>query len=307
MLGNSVEEAFAKVKSYVIQVATYARTGLLEQIDRIKELGDTYKWKIAFHYQNRQYPTIVNVFTEAALRNFAHITEVNIPISGLQKAVTAQKKHDMGILEFGKLIWGTWSSSKLSIWKLNHGKTDYNSADIDQYLHNQIGSIAANTSKGQNRAFESDQTNNALFYLCHSNEKILLLGQFTSEVKLAPNGWLERKYRIIKEAVKNDFYKGSTYRGWTPNYNSTFMQVKPEELHLFEQEILKPFFEMTLQELAEETENYKTLAIESTDVTTKISNTPCTDAENIIYYGPPGTGKTHCQLLLKSAPSKNDV
>lgn len=303
MLGNSVEEAFAKVKSYVIQVATYARTGQLEQIDRIKELGDAYKWKIAFHYQNRQSPSIIDVFTEAALRNFAHITEVNIPLSGLQKAVMLKKPQDMGILEFGKLVWNTWRSSKLTIWKLNYGKTDYTNADINQYLHNQIASIAANTTKGQNRNFESPETNNAFFYLCHSNEKMLLLGQFTSEVKLV-NGWLERKYRVIKQATHNDYYKGSTYRGWTPNYNSTFMQVKPEELQLFEQEILKPFFEMTLQELAEETENYKTLTKESTDavtITKTSSSTPCTDTENTIYYGPPGTGKTHKLMELMEA------
>lgn len=301
-LGNSVEEAYAKVKNYVIQVATYARTGQLEQIDRIKELGDAYKWKIAFHYQNRQSPSIIDVFTEAALRNFAHITEVNIPLSGLQKAVMLKKPQGMGILEFGKLVWNTWSSSKLSIWKLNHGKTDYINKDLNQYLHDQIGSIAANTTKGQNRNFESPKTNNAFFYLCHSNEKMLLLGQFTSEVELV-NGWLERKYRIIKEVVKNDFYKGSIYRGWTPNYNSTFMQVKPEELHLFEQEILKPFFEMTLQELVEEAENYKSSTNESTNAITasKTSNIPCTDAENTIYYGPPGTGKTHKIMELMEA------
>lgn len=298
MLGDSAEEAFTKVKSCIIQVANFARTGQLEQIDRIKELGDTYKWKIAFHYQNRQHPTIVNVFTEAALRYYAHIKEINTPLSGLQKAVMIQKKQDMGILEFGKLVWNTWSSSKLTIWKLNHGRPEYTDEEIDQYLHNKIGSIASNTPKGQNKNFESNKTNNAIFYLCHSNEKMLLLGQFTSNVKHASNGWLERNYRVIKQAVNNGSYKGNIFKGWTPNFPSTFMQVKPEELHLFEQEILKPFFDMTLQELAEDVDNYKASTPESTDAITHTSHEPNTNAENTIYYGPPGTGKTHLLMEL---------
>lgn len=307
MLGKTVEDSFAKVKSCIIQVANFARAGQLEQIDHIKELGDAYKWKIAFHYQNRQSPTIVNVFTEAALKYYAHISEINAPLSGLQEAVMRKKPMDMGILEFGKLVWNTWVSSKLNIWKLSHGKNDFTNEQLNNYLQNQIATISADIKKGQSKDFKTDKTNGSLFYLCNSNEKILLLGQFISEAELV-NGWFERKYRVIKQAIISDYYKGSLKRGWTPNYNSTFKPVKPEELRLFEQEILKPFFDMTLEALAAEVENFE----EPSDVVTTLTKTtdipsPYTDAENIIYYGPPGTGKTHMLMELAQSYQTDDL
>lgn len=307
MLGTTVEDSFAKVKSCIIQVANFARAGQLEQIDHIKELGDAYKWKIAFHYQNRQSPTIVNVFTEAALKYYAHISEINTPFSGLQEAVMRKKPMDMGILEFGKLVWNTWVSSKLNIWKLSHGKNDFTNEQLNNYLQNQIATISADIKKGQSKDFKTDKTNGDLFYLCNSNEKILLLGQFISEAELV-DGWFERKYRVIKQAIISDYYKGSIKRGWTPNYNSTFKPVKSEELRLFEQEILKPFFDMTLEALAAEVENFE----EPSDVVTTLTKTtdipsPYTDAENIIYYGPPGTGKTHMLMELAQSYQTDDL
>jgi 5-methylcytosine-specific restriction protein B len=54
--GNSAEEAFLKVRDLVVQTATEARAGNLEAIDDI-DLGDAFKWKIAFHYQDLANPT----------------------------------------------------------------------------------------------------------------------------------------------------------------------------------------------------------------------------------------------------------
>ena len=53
LLGASAEEAFALVRGHVTQVATLAAQGDLDGIEKFEHLGEAYKWKIAFHYQNR--------------------------------------------------------------------------------------------------------------------------------------------------------------------------------------------------------------------------------------------------------------
>ena len=66
-LGASAEEAFLQVRSHVAQVATLAAQGDLDGIEKFEHLGEAYKWKIAFHYQNRQSPVIVDIFKKAPL------------------------------------------------------------------------------------------------------------------------------------------------------------------------------------------------------------------------------------------------
>ncbi len=69
-LGASAEDAFVLVRGYLAQVATLAAQGDLDGIEKFKHLGEDYKWKIAFHYQNRQSPVIVDIFKKAPLTVF---------------------------------------------------------------------------------------------------------------------------------------------------------------------------------------------------------------------------------------------
>ena len=65
--GSTQEDAFAKVKSLVIQVAEAAARGDYAAIDAI-DLGESYKWKIAFHYQDRQNPGVIAAFKPKRLQ-----------------------------------------------------------------------------------------------------------------------------------------------------------------------------------------------------------------------------------------------
>jgi 5-methylcytosine-specific restriction protein B len=67
--GSTPEEAFARVKSLVVQVAEAAARGDYAAIDAI-DLGEAYKWKIAFHYQDRQRPGVVAVFKPKRLQEW---------------------------------------------------------------------------------------------------------------------------------------------------------------------------------------------------------------------------------------------
>jgi len=65
--GSTPEEAFSKVKSLVVQVAEAAARADYAAIDAI-DLGEAYKWKIAYHYQDRNNPGVVAVFKTERLR-----------------------------------------------------------------------------------------------------------------------------------------------------------------------------------------------------------------------------------------------
>lgn len=65
--GANPEDAFAKVRSIVSQVAEAAARGDYASIDAA-DLGESYKWKIAFQYQDKNNPAVIAVFKPAWLR-----------------------------------------------------------------------------------------------------------------------------------------------------------------------------------------------------------------------------------------------
>ena len=86
------------------------------------------------------------------------------------------------------------------------------------------------------------------FYLTHGNKGIYVLGQLSGPANFFSKmgeGWLDRPYRPIKSAILHDPYSGPV-KWWAPNDNSTFMVVPDDELQLFEEEILRPYFDIKL-------------------------------------------------------------
>ena len=59
--GSTASEAFEKVRSLVVQVAQAAREGRLEEIELI-DLWPIYKHKLAFLYQDRQHPCVLQIY-----------------------------------------------------------------------------------------------------------------------------------------------------------------------------------------------------------------------------------------------------
>jgi hypothetical protein len=100
--------------------------------------------------------------------------------------------------------------------------------------------------------------NDAFFYLCHGNEEpgtgILLFGQFTGPALSCdfpgyrPN-WYSRTFKRIAECNPPAPYRGALRRWWTPNFNSTFVPIPSHQLGEFQSIILRPYFNMTLEDL----------------------------------------------------------
>jgi 5-methylcytosine-specific restriction protein B len=303
-LGGSAEEAFALVRDHVAQVALLAAQGDLDSIEKFEHLGEAYKWKIAFHYQNRLSPVIVDIFKKAPLAVFVGDTAAR-SMAVLQKAAVAKRPVDLGILEFGRQIWVAWSKKNMAIWKLSHGVNDFSVEARQHYVQAELGVMHGDTAKGQGAEFKKIPIG-TLFYLCHGNESLPLVGQFTSDAVPCDkgDGWLQRGYRVLKTAVKKGGYQGGQ-KGWTPNYRSTFKMVGAHDLPEFENTLLKPFFDTDLADLA----GLAGESIEATSLKTNppsiatapvpvTASKPIDTALNRIYYGPPGTGKTYTLTRL---------
>ncbi|MEB2337432.1 MAG: AAA family ATPase [Nitrospirales bacterium] len=304
-LGATSTEAFEKVRNYVAQVADLAEKGDLEGIESFKHLGEAFKWKIAFHYQNRQAPVIVDIFKRAPLAVYVGGT-ANQSMAVLQEATLAKRPTELGILEFGRQVWDAWSKKNLPIWKLSHGLNDFSADERQHYLQAELGVMHGETAKGQGKDFQEASVGD-LFYLCHGNESLLLVGQFisASDPSDKGDGWLQRRYRVLKRAIKQGGYQGGQ-KGWTPNYRSTFKQVPPHDLPEFESTLLKPFFDADLAELAalsgepieEARADSASKPLSATASAQTGANQPVATCVNRIYYGPPGTGKTYRLMQL---------
>lgn len=296
--GDTADQAFSKVKCLIVEVVEAASIGDLESIDQI-DIGDAYKWKIAFHYQDRSNPKILDIFIKDALVYYLKDeSATNKPFSFLHNAVLTQKPADQTFFEYVNHVWNHWSNA-VRIWKISHGTKDFSSEATHDHLKKNIISIHKDTAKGQGEAFKKAMRQGDLFYLCHGNEEIMLVGKIVSDVidnSGFEEGWIARKYEVLKRSITKTSYSGDK-KGWTPNYNSTLRLVPTTELNQFESLIIKPFFNSTLSELA---------ALKSGELPVDIVSEPSEGyqsaakpqstrkpAENLILYGPPGTGKTY--------------
>lgn len=302
-LGTTAEEAFEQMRGFVAQIADWAAKGDINAIESFAHLGEAFKWKIAFHYQSRQTPVIVDIFKRAPLATFVGGTAKQ-GMATLQKATLAKKPEGLGILEFGRQVWEAWSRKNLSIWKLSHGLSDFSADERKNYLQAEQGVMHGETAKGQGDQFQKAPVGD-LFYLCNGNDSLPLVGQFISGPESCDKGegWLQRHYRVLKRSIKQGGYQGSK-KGWTPNYNSTFMRVRAHDLPELETVLLKPFFGTDLGELAALAGEPIEEISPSDGIALPPAPSPVTDCRltiasfNRIYYGPPGTGKTYTLMQL---------
>jgi 5-methylcytosine-specific restriction protein B len=304
-LGTTVDAAFEQVRGFVVQVANWAAQGDLQAIESFQDLGEAFKWKIAFHYQSRQAPVIVDIFKRAPLALFVGGT-ASQSMATLQQATMVQRPDGLGVLEFGRQMWAAWSQKNLPIWKLSHGLDDFSADERMKYLQADVGVMHGETAKGQGKDFQQVPAGD-LFYLCHGNDNLPLVGQFIAAAEPCDkgDGWLQRRYRVLKRGIGHGSYQGGQ-KGWTPNYRSTFKLVPAKDLPEFEAVLLKPFFGTDLAQLATLAGEAITMTSSSPDAAVSFppsgpqasSDKRRPSCFNRIYYGPPGTGKTYTLMQL---------
>lgn len=309
-LGDTAEAAFKQVREQVRQIAKLAAQGDVDGIEKLQYLGSATKWKIAFHYQNRQSPVMVGILTmpslEVFLAGIGRLPGVSRNMATLQKAAVGQRPTDLDILEFGRQIWVEWSRKNLVIWKLSHGDKPFTSTERQQFLDGQIVAVHRDTGRKQGKKFLEAPVG-TLFFLCHGNS-LQCIGQFTSDTVPSKkgDGWLQRSYRVLRHAQRADRYTANS-KYWSPKGVSTFSQVGSNDLPEFERTLLKPYFGTDLAELAALVDDPIDANGNGTNLgeSGRLTDNEGMDSEgrgqpfNRIYYGPPGTGKTYqlSQLL----------
>ena len=107
--GDTPESAFSKVRDLIVETIEAAQSGDLKNIDSI-DLGDAYKWKVAFLYQSSESPIIVPIYKKEMLKKIAEVNK-NLPVSDLQKLIMDKKPSDLGVLAYGKQQWEAYDET----------------------------------------------------------------------------------------------------------------------------------------------------------------------------------------------------
>ena len=284
--GAEENAAFEAIKATVISIVEAAQHGDLAAIDAI-DFGEAIKWKIAFHYQDRTNPCVIDIYKTAPLRAFLAKSDKKLTMGDLQKLVVAMKEPNVGILEFGSQVWASWKEKDLSIWKISHGKQVISDEERAMYAKAQVAVINESTGKGQVEKFKS-APEGAIIYLCHGNS-VQLLARLTGPAVACDSvdGRLQRPYEVLKVTNFSTAYENSS-KNWTPRGNSTFWNVPKNELPEFEETLLKPYFGIKLEEIMD----LEPISYDLSDAPSIKAATE-TSPLNRILYGPPGTGKTY--------------
>ena len=238
-------------------------------------------------------------------------SEVNIPLKNEMNRGCA-----VGRIIYSKEVYKLWNRER-NVWKISHGTTHpFTEAEKSLYMDNNEVVIHSETKKGQAESFTKWMKKGDIFYLCYGSN-IKLLGEITSDVIGSDeNGWIKRKYEVIKTYNGDKFYDGIK-KGWSPNYNSTVYEVATNDMKLFETYILNPYFDLDINQILykeSNSDNYiDYISVHDTDEPiyktnytkedilkevfipeTKIDNIlfNLDHKKNIILQGPPGVGKT---------------
>lgn len=120
-LGDNKNIVFDKIKDSIIKVATFASNGEYNKIDDIKDLGDAFKWKIAFLYSHE---SLINIYDKKWLLNISNLLGGNFnnksKISDIQKFLLS-KRNGKDIFEYGQELWEMREGQKqLQNNQLNH-------------------------------------------------------------------------------------------------------------------------------------------------------------------------------------------
>lgn len=183
----------------------------------------------------------------------------------------------------------------VAFWKVSHGANLFDKADYDYFFNEKLIVVG----NDQLKKFQNMKIGD-YFYLMYGNtngQGIQLLGKIVGHIEQCTysgsnrdyktEGWLQRKYELVKLATVADKYYYTSYKqGWTPNYLSTIFSVPSDAESDFEKLILRPFFGMKINPATHE----------PIDINEPIVFYPPQKKIfplNQILYGPPGTGKTY--------------
>lgn len=101
--GQDRNLAFEKVRSMILDIIDAVQSDNLEAIDAI-DLGEAYKWKIAFHYQKDIYnPNVISVYKHNGLQLLHNLKGKSM--AECQRVIMSKKPSDMDIHTYSDKVW----------------------------------------------------------------------------------------------------------------------------------------------------------------------------------------------------------
>jgi len=283
--GTTKEAAFQTVKNTIISIIQNAQNNTLENIDAI-DLGDAYKWKIAFLYGNFN---VVNIFKNESLLEAAQslgYNEASKSYSDLNRFILSKKPSEQDYFDFTAELWKKTSLANSFSEIIENFKSylEFSETKIRDFTFNE-------KKKGKNWIWISDDKNIiGKDGFCHY--------EIITRPKHPNKLWVEIHFEHKKS--KQEFYKNllndklSEDFFWNKDHGAGELSLAYYDPIEISDSKINEKIEQVLLILDDSFGNtIRNYALQIDNKKGAILNTPL----NQILYGPPGTGKTYNTVL----------
>jgi len=283
--GTTKEAAFQTVKNIIVSIIQNAQNNTLENIDAI-DLGDAYKWKIAFLYGNFN---VVNIFKNESLLEAAQslgYNEASKSYSDLNRFILSKKPSEQDYFDFTAELWKKTSLANSFSEIIENFKSylEFSETKIRDFTFNE-------KKKGKNWIWISDDKNIiGKDGFCHY--------EIITRPKHPNKLWVEIHFEHKKS--KQEFYKNllndklSEDFFWNKDHGAGELSLAYSDPIEISDSKINEKIEQVLLILDDSFGNtIRNYALQIDNKKGAILNTPL----NQILYGPPGTGKTYNTVL----------
>jgi 5-methylcytosine-specific restriction protein B len=305
--GTTKEEAFQTVKDIILSIIKNIQNNTLEKIDPI-DLGDAYKWKIAFLYGNFN---VVNIFKNESLFEAAisiGYKENNKNYAALNHFILSKKEAKQDYFEFTAELWQKTSlanpkkywiyapGENASKWEefyqegiMGLGWDDL--GDLDQYASKNEIKKKLQELEGVESSKKNDTVANFEFHKVIKEGDIVITKKGISELLgygvITSDYFYDENRKSYQKCRKVDWkLKGN----WKVDFNLPLKTLTDITKYPTEDPNFNKYHEKLIA-IMEGSNSQKSIENNMNNYQTPL---------NQILYGPPGTGKTY-NTVLESA------
>lgn len=116
--GDTKEEAFGTIKNAILEIIACVKADKINDIDLIDCGWKTYKWKIAFCYQNIDNPKIIPIYKEEVLRRIIKeefkLDSKKMGISEMHKIIIDKKPSQEDLFDYANRLWEKYKDKKMN-------------------------------------------------------------------------------------------------------------------------------------------------------------------------------------------------
>lgn len=263
--GATAQEAFLKVRSIIVDIASSARAGQLDAVEKA-DLGEVTTWKLAFLYQDRNQPCIVPLYKRTRLQMLSGLAAKASCVE-LQRYLAA-RRGDVDVLSYGDALL----SKALA---------------LESEILTTPQALAYLQASERFQALKPPTENMAGFRTADGRELALAMDNQTPTIYASPGGWLK--------VVREDLGKVRDYEAGKSRSSSLAANAPALALG----NAIVSFTVPTMAVLDRLCEAY-----DGTDLSAPVvpphpaiqGNTVNAAPLNQILFGPPGTGKTYATV-----------